>query len=76
MGNQAFLSTTFPDALLSTPGKITTLLVALILCSCGIWAAPQVVAEYESRWFVPENSDLLKTWDVLDANFGGQSSTP
>jgi hypothetical protein len=46
---QRFLQTAYPNALLSTPGKITVVCATLAIFGLSLYGAPQVKADYKNK---------------------------
>jgi predicted RND superfamily exporter protein len=66
---QSFFETTFPNIILSKPGKVVVLAITITLAAVMGWGAPKVEAMYESKWFLPSDSTLVVLNDMYGALF-------
>eukprot|EP00035_Acanthoeca_spectabilis_P006737 m.128708 g.128708 ORF g.128708 m.128708 type:complete len:889 (+) comp13634_c0_seq2:238-2904(+) len=68
---QRFLLTSYPDFILSKLGKTVVVLTALLFFGFAAYGAPQIEADYRTKWLIPSNSPLRETLRIADDYFGG-----
>eukprot|EP01064_Diplonema_japonicum_P017117 TRINITY_DN2517_c0_g2_i10.p1 TRINITY_DN2517_c0_g2~~TRINITY_DN2517_c0_g2_i10.p1 ORF type:complete len:881 (+),score=122.77 TRINITY_DN2517_c0_g2_i10:721-3363(+) len=69
-----FISTTLPKVLMSTPGRVVSIVLTIVFFALGIYGCTVIRVNFSNEWFVPDGTDGRTVLNARDDFFPGSSA--